>query len=100
IQAATNRGDDAQFGKCFVCLCEDVTVKDIDQAVAEGFDNIETLKRYSTVNMGPCQGKMCGPIATALCARATARDLNTVGTTTSRPPAVPVELGVLAAERR
>lgn len=30
-------------------------------AVAEGFDNIETLKRYSTVNMGPCQGKMCGP---------------------------------------
>jgi sarcosine oxidase subunit alpha len=91
---------DAQFGKRFVCLCEDVTVKDIEQAVAEGFDGIETLKRYSTVNMGPCQGKMCGPTAMALCARATGRDLAAVGMTTSRPPAVPVELAVLAAERR
>jgi sarcosine oxidase subunit alpha len=49
--------------------------------------------------MGPCQGKMCGLTAAALCARATGRDLNAVGTTTSRPPAVPVELAVLAAER-
>src|SRR5262249_22069080 len=39
--------------KRFVCLCEDVTVKDLEQAVAEGFDNIETLKRYATVGMGP-----------------------------------------------
>jgi sarcosine oxidase subunit alpha len=87
-------------GKCFVCLCEDVTTKDLEQAVAEGFDHIETLKRYATVNMGPCQGKMCGQAAVEACARLTGRDLNTVGTTTSRPPAVPVELGVLAAERR
>src|SRR5262249_11410390 len=68
--------------------------------VAEGFDGIETLKRYSTVTMGPCQGKMCGQTAIALCARATGREINAVGATTSRPPAVPVELAVPAAERR
>ena len=28
---------------------------DIDQAIDEGFDDIQTLKRYSTVTMGPCQ---------------------------------------------
>ncbi len=83
--------------KRFVCLCEDVTDKDLEQAIAEGFDGIETLKRYSTANMGPCQGKMCGVAAAEICARATGRDINAVGTTTSRPPAVPVELGVLAA---
>jgi sarcosine oxidase subunit alpha len=87
-------------GKCFVCLCEDVTVKDLHQAIAEGFDGIETLKRYSTVNMGPCQGKMCGLTASAICAQATGRDLGAVGTTTSRPPVVPVELGILAARQR
>jgi sarcosine oxidase subunit alpha len=65
--------------------------------VAEGFDGIETLKRYSTVNMGPCQGKMCGRAAVEICARATGRGINATGTTTSRPPVVPVELGVLAA---
>jgi sarcosine oxidase subunit alpha len=87
-------------GKCFVCLCEDVTVKDLDQAVAEGFDHIETLKRYATVGMGPCQGKMCGQSATEVCARLTGQEVGVVGTTTSRPPVVPVELGILAAERR
>jgi sarcosine oxidase subunit alpha len=86
--------------KGFVCLCEDVTDKDIEQAVAEGFDHIETLKRYTTVNMGPCQGKMCGLAAAELCAQWTGRDPNSVGLTTSRPPAVPVEMGVLAADRR
>jgi sarcosine oxidase subunit alpha len=89
-----------QIGKQFVCLCEDVTTTDIDRAVAEGFNGIETLKRYATVGMGPCQGKMCSLTAIALCARATGQELNAVGSTTSRPPAVPVELGVLAAERR
>lgn len=85
--------------KRFVCLCEDVTEKDLEQAVAEGFDGIETLKRYSTVNMGPCQGKVCSQAAMELCARATQRGPGDVGTTTSRPPVVPVELGVLAGGR-
>jgi len=100
IRFSQELGDVSQFGKRFVCLCEDVTVKDIDRAVAEGFDGIETLKRYSTVGMGPCQGKMCSQTAIALCARATEQEFNAVGATTSRPPAVPVELSVLAAERR
>src|SRR5262249_40812846 len=32
-----------------------------------------------------------------VCARATGRDISSVGRTTSRPPAIPVPLGVLAA---
>src|SRR5262249_21962876 len=91
IRPCHNAPADSKFGKRFVCLCEDVTVKDIDQAVAEGFDGIETLKRYSTANMGPCQGKMCGQTVVALCARATGQEINAVGSTTSRPPVVPVE---------
>jgi sarcosine oxidase subunit alpha len=86
--------------KSFVCLCEDVTEKDLAGAIAEGFDHIETLKRYSTVSMGPCQGKVCGTTATEFCARLTGRSVATVGATTARPPAVAVELSVLAAERR
>src|SRR5262249_8961037 len=70
------------------------------RAVAEGFDHVETLKRYSTVNMGPCQGKVCGLTAAEVCARLTGRDANAVGLTTSRPPAAAVELGVLAADQR
>jgi sarcosine oxidase subunit alpha len=83
--------------KRFVCLCEDVTDKDLRQAVAEGFDHIETLKRYTTVTMGPCQGKMCHRSSIELCAGLTGRSLEATGTTTARPPAQPVPLGALAA---
>jgi sarcosine oxidase subunit alpha len=83
--------------KRFVCLCEDVTENDLRQAIAEGFDHIEMLKRYTTVTMGPCQGKMCHRLSIDLCAAMTGRTPGETGTTTARPPAQPVPLGALAA---
>ncbi|GAC1431412.1 MAG: hypothetical protein NVSMB65_04940 [Chloroflexota bacterium] len=85
----------ATEGKSFVCPCEDVTLKDIDWCVAEGFDTIETLKRYSTATMGPCQGKLCAMNTVAACARATGRTIGQTGTTTARPLVAPVSLGTL-----
>jgi len=85
--------------KRFVCLCEDVTEKDLEQSVEEGFDNIETLKRYSTTGMGACQGKACTSGFREVCARLTGCDLAQVSAPTARPPGVPVELSILAAGR-
>lgn len=82
--------------KNFVCLCEDVVEKDLRQGVEEGFDEIETLKRYSTFSMGPCQGRMCSRSSTELCGVAIGKDFGAVGTTTARPPICPVPLGALA----
>ena len=82
--------------KQFVCLCEDVTHADLADSVAEGFDEIETLKRYSTFGMGPCQGRMCATSALRICTRQAGRELAAARTTTSRPPIKPVPLGVLA----
>ncbi|MGH2962376.1 MAG: glycine cleavage T C-terminal barrel domain-containing protein, partial [Solirubrobacterales bacterium] len=86
----------AERGKCFACLCEDVTAKDVHTSVDEGYDSIELSKRYLTVTMGPCQGRMCQLPAARLIARETGEDLATVGTTTARPPWSPVPLGALA----
>ena len=83
-------------GKAVLCPCEDVTPADVAWAVAEGFDHIELLKRYLTISMGPCQGKMCARGATALCAVATGQSVAATGTTTARPPVHPVPFGVLA----
>jgi sarcosine oxidase subunit alpha len=82
--------------KCFVCVCEDVTVKDLERAVAEGFDSIELAKRYTTVTMGPCQGKLCQLASVRLLARETGVAETAIGATTARPPWEPVELGLLA----
>jgi sarcosine oxidase, subunit alpha len=83
-------------GKCFVCICEDVTTKDLKRAVAEGFDSIELAKRYTTVTMGPCQGKLCHLASVRLLARETETPEDVIGATTARPPWAPVELGLLA----
>jgi sarcosine oxidase subunit alpha len=85
-------------GKRFVCFCEDVTEKDIHTAIAEGYDRIELLKRYSTISMGPCQGKMCSTNTIHLCARANGKTVAATGTTTARPPSTPVKLGALAGQ--
>jgi sarcosine oxidase, subunit alpha len=83
-------------GKCFACLCEDVTAKDIKLSVEEGYDSIELSKRYTTVTMGPCQGRMCQLPAIRLMAEETGQSLDQVGTTTARPPWVSVPMGILA----
>jgi len=83
-------------GKCFVCICEDVTVKDLKRAVREGFDSIELAKRYTTVTMGPCQGKLCQLASARVLARETETAEERIGATTARPPWMPVELGLLA----
>jgi sarcosine oxidase subunit alpha len=82
--------------KRFVCVCEDVAEKDLAYAVAEGFEEIETLKRYSTTTMGPCQGKMCSMTSIAICARETGRTMAETGRTVSRPPYLSTPIGVIA----
>ena len=80
----------------FVCYCEDVLAKDVVQGVDEGFRDVQMLKRYSTVTMGPCQGKMCHKRFTEILSQETDTPLTDVGSTTSRPPVQPLTLGELA----
>ena len=91
--AGTERG---RREKCFACLCEDVTTKDISYSIDEGFDSLELLKRYTTATMGPCQGRMCQLAAIRQTAADTGTDVAEVGMTTARPPWSAVPMGVLA----
>jgi sarcosine oxidase, subunit alpha len=95
VPAATYNGASGK-GKCFVCVCEDVTDKDLKRAIAEGFDSIELAKRYTTVTMGPCQGRLCHVPSIRVYARENETDPGSIGTTTARPPWAPVTLGLLA----
>ena len=85
-----------QSDKAFVCFCEDVSLPELRQTVEEGYDSVELLKRYSTVSMGPCQGKMCNIAVMHSCAQNTRRSIAETGTTTSRPPARSLALRTLA----
>lgn len=88
--------DGRRGGKAFVDLDEDVTVKDIKHATAEGYDSLELSKRYTTVTMGPSQGRFSQVPAARVLAAETGLDLGTVGLTTARPPWSTVPMGALA----
>jgi sarcosine oxidase, subunit alpha len=82
----------------FVDFSEDVTAKDLRAAVAEGFDSAELAKRFTTATMGPLQGKLETVNAAAVVAAATGTSIAETGTTTWRPPYVPISLGALAGQ--
>lgn len=94
--AATGSGvpDVPAADDAFACLCEDVRVRDVRRAIAEGFAHPELVKRRTGALTGPCQGKLCAPLVLALFREA---GLSAVPTT-SRPPARAVSLLELAAD--
>jgi NAD(P)H-nitrite reductase large subunit len=81
------------MSKTLACRCEDVTLQDLEDAIARGHTDIESLKRYTGFGTGWCQGKWC----VALCARLLVdRGGSAALPITPRPPAHPVALGDLA----
>jgi methylglutamate dehydrogenase subunit C len=83
-------------GKAFVDFQSDVTTRDVSAAVAEGFQSVEHLKRYTTLGMGTDQGKTSNVSAVGLVAELRGVSMSAAGTTTFRPPYTPVSVGALA----
>jgi len=81
--------------KNFVDFDEDLQLKDIENAAQEGFDNIELLKRYSTIGMGPSQGKHSNMNAIRILSRLMKRSPGDIGSTTARPFYHPVPMAHL-----
>ena len=75
----------------------DVHTKDIRLAAQENFSSVEHMKRYTTQGMATDQGKSSNVAALAVLADATGRGIPQTGTTTFRPPFVPVSIAAMGA---
>ena len=79
-----------------VCRCEEVTVRDVISAVADGARDVNDIKRRTRLGMGHCQGRICGQVINELMWKFSgirkARDIFT-----SRIPAKPVSFECLAS---
>jgi sarcosine oxidase, subunit alpha len=83
----------------WIDFLHDVTVADVEVALAEGYRHIEHLKRYTTCGMAADQGKTSNLNALLTVAALTDRKPADIGTTTYRPPFTPVTLGALAGRQ-
>ncbi|KQX22601.1 MULTISPECIES: sarcosine oxidase subunit alpha family protein [unclassified Sphingomonas] len=90
----------ASRGKAFVDFQHDVTDADVDLAAREGFVSVEHLKRYTTLGMATDQGKTSQLNGNARLAAATGKSVAEAGTILSRPPYLPVAIGLLAGHHR
>jgi sarcosine oxidase subunit alpha len=90
----------ASSAKSFVDFQHDVTDRDIALSVREGFASVEHMKRYTTLGMATDQGKTSQVNANALLALHGGKTIAEAGTVRSRPPYVPVAIGVLAGYHR
>jgi sarcosine oxidase subunit alpha len=82
--------------KNFLDFDEDLQLKDFADAAQESFDNIELMKRFTTVGMGPSQGKHSNMNAIRVLASLRGEPIAKVGSTTARPFFHPVPMGHLA----
>lgn len=83
-------------GKDFVDFDEDLQVRDIINATKIGYRDVQLVKRYSTVGMGPSQGRHSALPTARLVSASTNRNISETGVTTARPPFVAEKLAHVA----
>ncbi len=86
--------------RAWLDLQNDVTVKDVKLAYAEGYRSVEHLKRYTTLGMATDQGKTANIPALAVMAECRGKTIQETGTTIFRPPYTPVPIGAFAGRAR
>ena len=85
-----------QGRKTFICFDEDTTVKNVKQALAQGFDATELIKRFTAAGTGPGQGGIPGHNLPLLVAQYHGDITATAMPTTVRVPLVPTYIATYA----
>jgi octopine oxidase subunit A len=78
------------------CRCEEVSAGQIRQAVRLGATGPNQAKAFLRCGMGPCQGRMCGPIVGTIIAEARGVPIAEIGNYRPRAPYKPIMVGTLA----
>ena len=76
-----------------ICRCEEVTLRELQEAIARGAATSRQLKLETRVGMGYCQGRTCRPLVEQL-----VPEEPDSSSLTYRPPCRPITFGQLAGE--
>ncbi|MCU0573107.1 MAG: 2Fe-2S iron-sulfur cluster-binding protein [Syntrophobacteraceae bacterium] len=82
--------------KSFLCFDEDTTIRNVNQAMAAGFDVPELIKRFTAAGTGPSQGSVPGHNLALYVAQTHESPDPDPRPTTVRPPLHPIRLGTYA----
>ncbi|MGC9795991.1 FAD-dependent oxidoreductase [Fervidobacterium riparium] len=80
----------------FVCRCEEITRKDIEQVIDMGVTDYEELRRLLRIGMGPCGGKTCRTLTLQILSQKTGMNISDIQLGAYRPPTMPIPFEAIA----
>jgi NAD(P)H-nitrite reductase large subunit len=83
-----------------ICRCEEVTLRELQEAIAKGAVTSRQLKLETRAGMGACQGRTCRALVEQLAQGEPAPDADGSSSLTFKPPARPTTFGRLAGEEQ
>lgn len=81
-----------------ICRCEEVTEKEVEDAIEDGADTLDSIKRFTRAGMGLCQRRTCQLLVARIVSEKTGKPLEKIYPATSRPPVRPIALDIMAKE--
>jgi NAD(P)H-nitrite reductase large subunit len=79
-----------------VCRCEEITVREILEAIDQGARDVTGVKRRVRAGMGLCQGRTCGKMVQKIISETLGIKPEETGYSSARPPVKPISFGDLA----
>lgn len=73
-----------------ICRCEEVSLEEIEKAIADGAVTINEIKRFTRAGMGLCQGRTCRRLVERILSEKTGIPLSELQPSTYRQPVRPV----------
>jgi len=83
-----------------VCRCEEVTLRDILEAIKAGFTTAREIKNHTRAGMGECQGRTCRDLICEILDAYVGAEGPEAAPPTFRPPVRPLTLRELGGESR
>jgi len=91
IKAEAADGDDL-----VICRCEEITRGEIKDAIRNGIQTLNGVKRITRAGMGLCQGQTCQQLVARILAEELGLSAADIDPTTARGPVRPLRLAVFA----
>ena len=85
---------EVQTDDVLICRCQEVSRRDILDAIADGATTLDGIKRRVRAGMGLCQGKTCERLVARILAEQTGQDLSAILPQKSRMPVRPVKINI------
>ena len=75
-----------------ICRCNDVTLKEIEECIDQGYTDLESLRRKLRLGFGPCQGRTCIPLVKRILARKIGKRTSEIEDPIIRAPIIPIPI--------